>query len=77
MSKVEKKTMERTIKHDLSASPQDKLFTLILLIKVDTIAAPALYIVDQLYPWSLRTSLKYADSYRKFSHIPISTQKVR
>ena len=66
--------MERTIKHDLSASPQDKLFILILLIKVDTIAAPALYVVDQLlYPWSLRTSLKYTDSYQKFSHIPCST----
>ena len=55
--------MERTIKHDLSASPQDRLFIVILLIKVDTTAAPALYVVDQLYPRSLRTSLKYTDSY--------------
>ena len=51
--------MERTIKHDLSASPQDKRFIIILLIKVDTTAAPALCVVDQMYPWSLRTSLKY------------------
>ena len=45
--------MERTIKHDLSSSPQDKLFIIILLIKVDTTAAPTLYVVDQLYPWTV------------------------
>ena len=54
-----KNTFERTLKHHLSTSPQDKIFIIILLIKVDATAVPALYVVDQLYPWSLRTSLKY------------------
>ena len=38
------------------------LFTYIILVIVDNTAAPALYIVGQLYSCSLCSSLKYTDS---------------
>ena len=36
--------------------------SMLTLVTVDTTAAPTLYVVSQLYSWSLCSSLKYTDS---------------
>ena len=35
---------------------------MLTLVTVDTTAVPTLYVVSQLYSWSLCSSLKYTDS---------------